>query len=302
MKQKKLLIVLFLLPSVLIYSAFFLYPSIRTLLMSFYNIPDIASKTKEWSFVGLSNYEYLKNSSLFMQSMWNILKIWIFGGISIMFLSFLFSVILTSGVKGKNFWKSVIYLPNVIASVAMATMWTQYIYSDKYGLFKNIFKHLGLNGLANIQWLDSDHIFLALMIAFGFGAIGYYMLILISAIDGIPIDFYEAAVLEGANIFQKFFHITLPLLHDVFKTCVILWTITAVNFLIWAQVFVNEAPPQITTPGLYMYLKLFGISKINSAEKLNVGIGAAVGIIITITIIIGTSIVNRLFHRERLEY
>ena len=305
MKQKRILIIAFLLPAILLCIIFFLYPSIKTFVMSFYNIKDMSDNFKDWVFVGFSNYKNLYHNGLFMDSMVNILKIWIFGGTVVMFFALLFSVIITSGVRGKAFWRSVIYLPNIITVVAVSTMWTQYIYNDRFGLLKTVFNGLGLHGLANIQWLESGNIFIALMIAFGFGSVGYYMLIIAAAIDGIPIDYFEAAKLEGANTLQKFTKITLPLISSVFRTCLVLWTITAINFFAWSQLFVRTTPIEIFTPTLFMYTRLFQAVKNTGTDYVNVGMGAAVGIVLVLTIVIATNIINRairLFSKDRIEY
>ena len=71
--------------------------------------------------------------------MMNILKIWALGGIIVLSVSLLFGVILTSGIRGKKFFRAIIYLPNIVSAVALATMWLQYVYSSKFGLLKGCF-------------------------------------------------------------------------------------------------------------------------------------------------------------------
>ena len=134
-----------------------------------------------------------------------------------MCLSMLMAVILTSGIRGAKFFKAAIYMPNIISAVALATMWIQYVFNYDYGLLNQIVKAFGGE---NVRWLGTDLIFWAMMIAFIFGSVGYYMLIFISGIEGIPQDLYEAATIDGANIFDRFFQITLPLLKGVIRTCV----------------------------------------------------------------------------------
>ena len=117
----------------------------------------------------------------------------------------LMAVILTSGIRGAKFFKAAIYMPNIISAVALATMWIQYVFNYDYGLLNQIVKAFGGE---NVRWLGTDLIFWAMMIAFIFGSVGYYMLIFISGIEGIPQDLYEAATIDGANIFDRFFQIT----------------------------------------------------------------------------------------------
>ena len=115
--------------------------------------------------------------------MMNILKIWALGGIIVLSVSLLFGVILTSGIRGKKFFRAIIYLPNIVSAVALATMWLQYVYSSKFGLLKSVLDSLGLHKLAKTPWLDSDHKFWALLFAYCFGMIGYHMLIWMSGIE-----------------------------------------------------------------------------------------------------------------------
>ena len=177
MKKNKTMIVVFLTPAVILFLGIFLYPIIRTIIMSFFKIEGVTDSMGLWQFVGLDNYVKLLNTSLFRTAFWNLFRIWIVGGLVVMSLSLLFAVILTSGIRGKKFFRAVIYMPNIVSAVALATMWLQYVYSPRFGLLKNLFTALHLDGLAKIQFLDTDHKFWALLFAYCFGMIGYHMLI-----------------------------------------------------------------------------------------------------------------------------
>lgn len=301
MKKNKTMLITFLAPSIFAYIFVFLYPSARTTLMSLFAVDNITDAVGQWRFVGLKNFSFLFESSLFVQSMKNMVSIWFYGGIIVFFLAVVLAVILTSGIKGKSFYRAIIYLPNVVSAVAMGTMWMQYVYSPKYGLFKKIFELIGLKKMASIQWTSPDMIFVSLLIAYCFGMVGYYMLIFMAAIERIPFDFYEAATLEGATITQKFTGITLPLLKDVFRTNIVLWTITTVSFFIWSQVFSPLNPePGTVTPIVYMYQLVFGNNMVVTDR--NVGAGAAVGVVLTIIVVIMFVITSLLFKEDRVEY
>lgn len=303
MRTKKSIIALFLLPAVIIYLAIFLYPTLRTVVMSFFNIPTLSSKMVEWRFVGLENYRDLIHNSYFISSAWNVLGIWIIGGALIFTFAFLYAVIINSGVRWKSFWRSLIFLPNTVSAVVLSVVWLQYIFnSSDFGFLTSLFNHLGLTSLANIQWTSNQYIYISMILAFSFGSIGYYMLILIAGMDRIPHDFYEAALLDGANSVDQFFKITLPLLRDVFRTTLVLWTITAINFFVWSATFGLDSPKTVT-PAFYMYQKVFGTgTTIYKNEAFNVGSGASVGILITLAILSASALINRFFQNDRLEY
>jgi multiple sugar transport system permease protein/N-acetylglucosamine transport system permease protein len=296
-------IALFLLPAVILYLCIFLYPTVRALLMSFFEIPNIASRMSDWSFIGFDNYWQLLHNSYFLDSAWNVFKIWLIGGIIVMVFAFLFAAILASGVKGKSFWRSLVYLPNTVTPVVLSVVWLHYIFNSSYGFLTTVFRFLGLDGLADLQWTSDDHLFMSMLIAYCFGSIGYFMLLLNAGMERIPHDFYEAATLEGAGPLTKFFRITVPLLQDVFRMTLVLWTISAINFFVWSATFGQESP-ETMTPGYYMYIKVFGAkSTVYQEAAFNVGAGATVGVIITVSILVVSAVINFLFRRqERLEY
>lgn len=293
--------IIFLGPAILCYVAVFLYPTIRTAVMSLFKVDNITDAMAKWTFVGFNNFVDLTQSTLFMRSMQNIMGIWFYGGVLVFVLAILFAVILTSGVKGKAFFRAVIYLPNVISAVAMGTMWIQYVYSPKYGLLKNVFEFLHLNKLAEIQWTAPEYVFPALLIAYSFGMVGYFMLIFMAGIEKIPTDYYEAATIEGANRFRQFRSITMPLMKNVIRTNVVLWTISTVGFFVWSMIFSPLNPePGTVTPMVYMYQMIFGANIV--VTERNVGAGAAVGVLLSLMVVIVFVISTTLIKDDNLEF
>ncbi len=304
MKRSKLMFLAFLGPAILSFMIIYIYPVIRTAYMSFFYVKNITDSASEWKFVGIANYiNLLTKSELFMQSLKNIGYIYIFGLIGVMFFALLFAIILNSGVRFKAFFRSVIYLPNIIASVAIGTMWVQYVFNSEYGLLRSIFKYLRLNGLAEFQWMADSNLLLSMSIAYSFGCIGYFMLIYMAAMDKIPADYYEAATIEGANIFKKFFKITLPLMRNVFRTTLVLWSTGCLGFFVWSMIFSNvQWNIRTVTPMVYMYNIVFQDAVgLDPAQK-NAGAGAAVGMILTILTIAVFGIINLIIKEDDVEY
>jgi ABC-type sugar transport system permease subunit len=300
-KKNKTMIAVFLTPAVLMFVLVFLYPIFRTILMSFFKIEGITDSMTKWQFTGLANYSKLASTSLFRISMWNLFRIWLIGGLVVMSLALLFAVILTSGIRFKSFFRAMIYLPNVVSAVALATMWLQYVYSPKFGLLKNVFSAMGLKYLSKVQWLDNDHKFMALLVAYCFGMVGYHMLIFASGIERIGEDYYEAATLDGANKVNQFRYITLPLLKGVFKTNITMWSVTSVGFFVWSQLFSTvTADTQTITPMVYMYMMIFGAG--NSMTERNAGLGAAIGVLLSICVVAVFLLCNKLIKEDDLEF
>jgi multiple sugar transport system permease protein len=297
-KGRNLFIISFLAPAVLCFLFIFLYPTVRTLLMSMFHVAFITDDMSSWTFVRFENFKTLFGSALFLRSMTNILKIWLIGGIVILILSTLLSVIITSGVKFKNFWRSLIYLPHIISVVALVTMWTQYAFNNQYGLFRTVFNALGLTSLAAFQWTAPENLFLSMMIAYAYGSVGFYVLILVAGIDGISKDYYEAAEIEGANNIDKFFRITMPLLKDIFKRCIVLYSAGAMGFFAYSTLFSFSTELSTVTPLVYMYDNVFGRASGNVTTPLNVGAGAAVGVMIMIMVLLVNLLLEKLMPND----
>ncbi len=295
------MMIFFLVPAIFSYVVIFLYPTIRTTLMSLFEMSNVTDPISEWEFVGFDNYAHLLDSPVFVQSMLNFVKIWAYGGALVFTLALMFAVILTSGVRFKGFYRSVIYLPNIVSAVAMGTMWLQAVYSSSYGIIKEGAELVGWESVAAINWIGADQIFFSLLVAYCFGMVGYYMLIFMAAIEGIPRDYYEAALLEGATTFHKFRYISLPLIKDVFRTNLVLWTVSTVGFFVWSQIFspyiINNGT---VTPLVYMYESVFG-SKVAVTTR-NVGAGAAVGVILTFIVLVMFVLSNKVLKSEKYEY
>lgn len=300
MKKNKQMIVAFVTPAVLTFLLMFVYPVIRTVVMSFFSVESVTAGVSEWTFAGLGNYLKIWSAPSFRASLLNMLRIWLIGGVITLSLSLLFAVILTSGIRGKSFFRAAIYLPNVISAVALATMWIQYVFNKRYGLLNTFFAGLGLDKLAKTNWLSSDMKFWAMLAAFIFGAVGYYMLIFLSGIESIPTDLYEAATIDGANRFKQFTHITLPLIKGVFKTNLTFWSIHTITFFVWSKMFSPVDSDESTiAPVVYMMNIVFGSKGVTTRDA---GAGAAVGVTLALFVLLVFFVFNRLIREEKIEY
>ena len=297
MKKNKAMIAGFVLPCTLSLLIMYLYPVIRTIVMSFFAIDSVTASVSEWSFNGLGNYARIFGSATYLTSLSNMLKIWFVGGILTLTIALLFAVILTSGIRFKKFFRAAIYLPNVISAVALATMWIQYVYNQDYGLLNAMLEMVGLDG---VRWLGTDMKFWAMLFAFVFGAVGYYMLIFISGIERIPQDLYEAATIDGTNKIQQFFKITLPLLKGIIKTNLTFWSVNTITFFLWSKMFSPVSSEASTiVPVVYLYDTVFGST--GNSER-DAGAGAAVGVVLAIFVGVVYFITNKLLKDDDLEF
>lgn len=304
-KGERRLILTFVTPLVVVFLLMYLYPAIKTFSMTFFHIRSLTVAENTWEFVGMKNYLDVLNSPLFHMAIKNMLKIIFIGGVFHIVISFLFAIVLKKGMRLGGLWKCIIYLPCVVSPVAMVIVWTQYVYNNRFGLLKSVFDFLGMEAMASFEWTSPVHSFAALLIAYTFGGIGASMIMMIAAMDKIPMDLYHSAELDGASDLQMFFRITLPLMKDVTKTVVTFWCIGGVNFFLWAQIFSNSPnDPSTVVSATYMYNLIFG-SGVQGGQiesSLNVGAGTVVGVLMCVMTVIVFAVINVAFGKETYEY
>lgn len=139
------------------------------------------------------------------------------------------------------------------------------------------------------------------MFAYCFGMVGYHMLIWLSGIERISPEYYEAATIDGATKPAQFRYMTLPLLKGVFKTNITMWSVSSVGFFVWSQLFSTvTADTQTITPYVYMYMQIFGGG--NTVTERNAGLGAAIGVLLSVCVVIVFTICNRVIKDDDLEF
>jgi ABC-type sugar transport system permease subunit len=295
MKVSNRFIALFLLPASFLYLVFFLIPTIQTIYFSLFDWSGIGENMK---FIGLRNYPQLLKDPLFIQSMTNTLIIVLLGGAIIFGLAFMFTAMLNSGIRGKRFFRAIIFLPNVVATIALTTLWG-YIYNPRFGLLNSFFKLVGLEDLSKTTWTAPDSIFWAMLVALMWIYIGFYLVLLMAGVDKIPIEYYEAAKLDGASQLQMFTKITIPLLWDVITVAVVLWSITALKIFEFPFAFTSLEPvPETYTAAVYLYVMGFG----QRTPIYRLGYASAIGVLMLVSVIIIVIVLRRLMRREVIQY
>ncbi|ERJ91506.1 carbohydrate ABC transporter permease [Treponema lecithinolyticum] len=302
-RKNKPMIIAFLTPAVLCYAAVFLYPTLRTFIMSFFAVESVSAPVSAWTFNGLGNYIKIFTTAMFLQAMKNIARLWFWGGLGVMIIALVMAVALTGTVtpKLKALYRSVIYLPNVVSAVAMGTMWINYVYNSDYGLLHSVFAGIGFEKLSATLWTGPGTRFWSMLAAYSFGMIGYHMLIFMSGIEQIPKDFYEAAYLEGCNVWQRFKNVTLPFLRGVFRTNIVMWTVYTVGFFVWGQLFspINLSNDTVA-PMNYMYELVFGSSS-SAITVRDTGAGAAIGVVMMLIVVTVFFTTNKIVANDDIE-
>jgi ABC-type sugar transport system permease subunit len=297
MKKNTRMIVLFLLPAGLFYVIFFLVPSVWAFYFSLF---DWSGFSAEMKFVGLANFvKMLTRDVIFWRSFGNTVKILFIGGGVTIGLAFFLAVLINSGIKGKKLFRALIFLPNVIATIALTTMFSFAIYSNRSGLITNFFKLIGWKAGADYLWMSSDHIFWSMLIAIIWISVGYYVVLLLAGMDKIPAEFYEAARLEGANLYQQFVSVTLPLMWDVVTISIVMWSISAIKVFEFPFAFMGfSEDPSLYTIGVYLYIMGFG----KRQPIYQLGYATAIGVIMLLFVIVIAWLIRRVMKRELFQY
>lgn len=229
MRNKKAF--LYLLPSLIIIILFQIYPVFKVLAMSFYTkfdyIKDIVYKR------GLDNYAYvLKDPEFYLALKNTFLYVLISVPLSIG-IALIFALILNSNIKFKKFFRTVYFIPFVTSTVAISVVW-KWIFSRDMGL-ANIL--IGLIGISPQAYLSNSNLTLPLLILLNvWKGLGYKIIIILAGLQTIDDKYYNAAMIDGANKFQRFKSITVPLLSPI----IYFLAITSVigGFKIFDEVFV----------------------------------------------------------------
>ena len=197
---------LFLSPTLVIFTAFILFPVFFSFYLSFHSWNMFSGDT---TFVGLENFSRMIQDAEFWQVLGNT-AVYTFGTIPInMALSLWVAYLLNKKLKGKKFLRTAFFAPVIISPVAAAVIW-RWMYDPNFGLVNYLISFLGIG---SINWLNEPTAAMFALIIMGvWKTFGINMILFSAGLQGIPDNYYEAAELDGAGKWAKFYHITIPML------------------------------------------------------------------------------------------
>jgi multiple sugar transport system permease protein len=276
---------LFVLPILALMGLWFYFPIFSTLRYSFTNAHMLNLRSAE--FTGLDNYIKLLGDSGFRKSLFISLVLTVVGVPGLTFLSLVTAVCINSVSRGGAFFRSIYYLPYITSPVAVTTVFS-YLFTQN-GIFTKFFT---LFGLPNVAWFSSvDFALPFLIILFVWTYLGFYTVIYIGALQGIPESVIEAVCLDGATRIQSFFYITVPMLRLTTVLVVLSSVIYSLQF--FEQPYVLARGQSLGYPAgatgtvtIFFYSQAFKFFK--------VGYGSAAAFIIFMLILSFALIQNRL--------
>ncbi|WP_342759083.1 sugar ABC transporter permease [Kineothrix sedimenti] len=277
MKNNKIVLIV-LIPVFLQVGIFIILPIVGGFIISFM---DYNPLREDNTFIMFDNYRILFSDAAFLQALTNTLLFVLITVTANMILSLTLAQLITTfrSNKTRSFFRMVFFLPCIAPMVATSVVWARSIYSVRNGLlniFFNLFGSLGAN------WLGDPHTILGSIIIFTLWAdIGYNIILFSAGLDGIPAEFYEACKIDGANSFQRFFRITLPLLGRTFAFVIIMTLISHFNMFAQFSEMVAKSSPQ--NAGLvltsYIYKTAFEYKNLGYASAISMALFAIIMII-----------------------
>ncbi|WP_026082374.1 carbohydrate ABC transporter permease [Mastigocladopsis repens] len=280
---------LFMMPTILVLGTFVVLPILWAVFLSLHKVQLLGSI--EYDFIGFRNFTRLIEDE----------RVWIALGNTAQYvaivvpiqtvLALILAVTLNSGIRGKNWWRILYFLPTVTSS-AVLTLIFMWIYNTN-GLLNDF---LAFVGLPTYNWLGDPAVALkGIMLMNIWSTAPFYMVIYLAALQGIPRSLYEAAALDGANGWQQFIHITIPMLKPVTFFVMTMGVIGTFQLFDQSYIFSNGTggPNNATlTVVLLVYQAVF--------RNLQMGYGAAIAFLLATVIIVVTLIQRRFFGGEKI--
>ena len=272
-------------PFYLLFLVFGLFPIVFALYISFHNWDGISAM----QYVGLDQFRYLVTDELFRQAIVNSIVIWVISTVPQLIFALVLAFLLNQSIRGKTLFRIAYFIPNVTSLVAIAIIFSS-IFGNQFGLLNAALQGMGLD---RYEWLNTPwgiRIAIATMVVWRWT--GYNALIYLAGLQAIPDDIYDAAKTDGANTWQLFKDITVPLLRPVILFTVITSTIGGLQIFTEPQVLVgnNGGPGQA---GMTMVLYLYQQAFIQNQFGYGATIGWGLFVIILVFSIINFKLVNR---------
>nr|WP_256521922.1 sugar ABC transporter permease [Halobacillus sp. A5] len=275
------------------FSIFTLYPLFSGLYFSFF---EWSGATQEKTFIGFDNYIKLFNDSIIPRTIYHDYFLVATKVVGIMVLALFFAVALTQlKIKEAPFYRIVFFFPNIMSVVVIGILWA-FIYNPSMGLVNSGLEAIGLESWTRAWLGNEDWALASLVLPSVWAGIGLFMLMLMGGIANVSKSYYEAAEIDGANEWQQFWKVTLPLVWPQIKISILYIVITTLNgsFII-VQVMTGGGPNNSThVMGSYLYQQAF--------QQYDFGYGATIGVMILIISLITVLILQFLMRRERVEY
>lgn len=253
---------LFISPWIIGMLVFTVFPMAFSLYISLTEWPILTAP----KFILFQNYIDIFKDEVFYNSIWVTAKYVLYTTVPVLCISLLLATFLNTIIFMRGFFRIIFYLPAVLPTVAVALVWS-FIYNKDYGFINNVLRAVGISGPA---WLSDPNIALISVSIMRIWTLCSINIILyLAGLQGVPRSYYEAALIDGANAYQKFTKITLPLISPVILFTLIMSIITSFQIFTSAMMLTKGGPIDSTRfYVLYLYDNAFSYFKMGYASAL----------------------------------
>jgi N-acetylglucosamine transport system permease protein len=289
--RRGLFIFLMTVPVFIGYAYFGILPYIKGFYYSFFKW---TGYTQVMNFVGLENFKRLAGDKNLFNALYNNAAIFLISTLVTFVLALFFAVIITrSRFRESLLYRITFFFPYVMPTAVIAILW-RFIFNPSVGILNGLLTLLKLDAWTH-AWLGEKATVLGAVSApIIWGALGFFMVLFISGIQGIPATLYEAAQIDGAGEFQQFTRITFPLLWEIMRTMIVFFISGSIGCFALVRVMAGLTNPAAEVLGTYMYKYAF--------QYTDFGYGTAIGMFIFVITLALALIMRRLTRKEIIEY
>lgn len=287
-KNKKPLF-LFLVPAFAFMAIFLYYPFVQNILNSFKQIAELGAASKGWNEPWYTNYVTMVQDENMRIAVRNTLLMMVVTIVGQVGIAIALAILVDNISHGAKFFRTVYFFPIVISATALGLMFNLIFLYDK-GMINQLLESLGVTEL--IDWKGEKLALLTMMLPVMWQYVGFYFVILITGLNNISEELYEAAAIDGATRWQRVKFISLPLIHNVMCTCVVLGVTGALKVfdLPWTMFPKGMPLGQTWLTGTYMYYQTFNAR--------NVDYSSAIAVLIVVLGIVTAKVVNTVFKEK----
>lgn len=277
---------LLMLPGILLFAFFVWEPMLESMRMSLYD----TKNTELVKFVGFENFISVFGKADFTQALINTFSYTFWSLLIGFLLPMLLALLIGETVRGKGFFRTAAYLPNILPGLAVIILWSAFFSAEKSGVLNILLNKLGIAPKAYLS--QSGYVIPILIFVATWKGAGATALIYMASMAGINPELYEAAALDGAGVFKRIRHIMLPAISKLGGTLLILQIISVFQIMYEPMVLTHGGPDNASLSlMLLMWRYAFGGS-------MDFGKASAVAVIITLILLALTSIYSMLNKRQ----
>lgn len=296
--KKKTPLLLFLIPAFLFLAVYLYYPFFQNVLNTFMSIGGLGRAAEGWNDPWYENYQRLFTDPYMRTAMKNTLLLIVCTVVFQVGVALILALLVDTIRVGAKFFRVVYFFPIVISATALGLMFNL-IFLYKGGMVNQLLLALNQlpyevksNGKIIVEWLDwkdQAHFLFTMFMPVLWQNVGFYFVIIVTGLNNISQDIYEAAALDGADGWRRTRYISLPLLRNVLCTCLVLAITGALKVfdLPWVMFGAGMPENQGWLTGTYMYDQTF--------NKMNVDYGSTIAVVIVVLGVVLSNVANRVF-------